>query len=296
MGARGWSLLLLGVLGGLALASQTAPSAEPANYIRLATTTSVEDTGLTLAITQVFQASTGLEVRVVAGGTGRTLALGAAGEVDVVLAHDPAQEMEAVAKGGLIERQPLMWNYFVLLGPPQDPAGAGQAPNLVEGFRRVARAGEQGRAVFVSRGDQSGTHGKEQELWRLAGVSAEGRPWLKATGQGMGPTLKIADELGGYVLSVDANVRTFRGKSRLVPLTRPDKRMINRYSVLLANPAHHPHMNQSGARCLVEWLLGPRGQAVIAGFGQPDHPGLFMPVGRASPQKPPRKTGHCQSQ
>ncbi len=189
------SKVLLPALGlGLVLAWGCAPSTE--HVVRLATTTSTADTGLLDLLTEEFRKDTGIRVDFIATGTGQALTHGRAGDVDAVLVHAPQEEERFVREGHGVERVPLMWNDFVIVGPPEDPAGISGATDAKDALRRVADA----KATFISRGDRSGTHQKELHLWDVAGLEPEGA-WYVEAGQGMGACLTMADEMRAYLLS-----------------------------------------------------------------------------------------------
>lgn len=236
----------------------------------LATTTSLQDTGLLDSLLPIFQRETGYRVRAIAVGSGQALKLGERGDADVILAHSPAAE-ETYMRGGFgTSRRVVAWNWFALAGPPDDPAGAGSAPSAPEALRRIAAAGR----AFISRGDSSGTHMRELALWRQAG----GRPtWpgYAETGQGMGATLLVADERQGYTLSDRATLAAFHGRVDLVALRAEEPALLNVYHVIEVSPAGRPRVNVAGGHAFAEWLLAPHGQEVIAAFGGTRSP-LFV--------------------
>jgi len=240
--------------------------------LRLATTTSTQDSGLLNVLNPAFEAASRIQVDVIAVGSGRALALARNGDVDVVLAHDPAAEEAFVADGAGIERRPVMTNDFVLVGPPADPAGLRAATSAADAFARIART----EAPFVSRGDQSGTHVKELALFAAAQVQPAG-PWYLAAGQGMGPVLQIADEKPAYTLADRGTWLARRADLGLILLYAGDPALLNPYHVMLVNPAHHPHARVEAARAYADFLTGARGQALIGGF-QIDGEALFTPV------------------
>ncbi len=276
--------ILLAVGGLLAIAGcrrgrEAAPT--ESGPVTLVTTTSVEDSGLLERLVPAASAAIGRPVRAIAAGSGEALLLAEKGEADVVVAHSPAAEWHSVLTGHLIERTPLMWNRFVLLGPYEDPAKVREAGgDVVEAFRRINETGEP----FVSRGDRSGTHMKERQIWSLAQRvdlgPDERSPVARAaryteTGLGQGQTLLIADERGAYVLADAATVSRMRLRV-LVPLidgrSGPSAAMlVNDYHVMRANPERHRAESAGGAAALREWLLGPAAAAVISSSG------LFTP-------------------
>ncbi|MGH7361567.1 MAG: substrate-binding domain-containing protein [Candidatus Methylomirabilales bacterium] len=250
-----------------------APQQEKA--ILLATTTSTQDSGLLDVLVPLFEKKTGYTVKVIAVGTGQSLALGARGEADVVLAHAPELERKYVAEGSMVNRRPVMHNDFILVGPPADPAGTRGAPGAAEALRRIATR----QARFVSRGDNSGTHNKERVLWKAAGVRAGG-PWYLETGQGMGATLVIASEKDAYTLTDRGTYLAFRTRIRLAILLEGDAPLLNPYHVMEVNPARHPKVNAAAGKAFADFLVSAEAQGVIRTFGvekygQP----LFFPDG-----------------
>lgn len=262
-------LLFAALLGVLAACAREG---EPAR-IRLATTTSTDNSGLLAAILPAFEAEHGVGVDVIAVGTGHALKLGRDGEVDLVLVHARAREDAFVADGHGIDRRDVMWNDFVILGPADDPA---QVRGTRDAARALAAIAARG-ATFISRGDESGTHTKELALWDAAG----GRPtWdgYRSAGQGMGPCLTIADEKRAYVLADRGTFLAYRGRIDLVVLVEGSEALRNPYGAILVNPARHGHVNATGARALLEHLTSKAGQAAIGAF-RVDGQMLFHPVG-----------------
>jgi tungstate transport system substrate-binding protein len=231
-------------------------------YLRLATTTSTENSGLLAELNPVFEKKTGIKVHVIAVGTGKALRLGRDGDVDLVMVHAPAAEMAFVEQGSGIERQPLMHNDFVILGSPDDPAGISEASTVAEAFRRIQKTG----STFVSRGDDSGTHKKEKQLWALVGSEDPSGEWYLAVGQGMGQVLRIADEKLAYTLSDRGTYLAFSDKLLLQVLFENADELINPYHVILVNPEKHPHTKTNLARKYVAFITGPEGQALIRDF------------------------------
>jgi tungstate transport system substrate-binding protein len=216
----------------LALAAVACAGDEPETVI-LATTTSVQDSGLLDAILPRFTRESGIRVRSVAVGTGAALRMGKEGNADLLLTHAPAAERELVSSGALASRVPIMQNYFVIAGPPEDPAGAGEATSAAEAFLRI-RAAEP---PYVSRGDDSGTHRRELELWRLAGIDPDDRwPGFASTGSGMGLSLQVAGERRAYLLSDFGTFLAFRERTGLVALSHPEPGLRNVYSLLRVDP------------------------------------------------------------
>jgi tungstate transport system substrate-binding protein len=269
LGIQSLVRLKLGIIGAavsaiaLALSPTRAAAQEAARSrdIVLATTTSLKDTGLLDSLLPIFERESGYHVRAVGVGSGQALKLGERGDADVVLAHSPAAENAFMRAGHGVARRVVAWNYFVLAGPQDDPAKAGAAPSASEALRRIAAAGR----TFVSRGDSSGTHQRELELWRQAG----GRPrWhgYVESGQGMGPTLLVADERRGYTLSDAGTLAAFRDRIDLVALRGQEAALRNVYHVIEIQPEGRPRMNAAGGRAFAEWITSPRGQQLIAAF------------------------------
>lgn len=233
-------------------------------FITLASTTSTRDSGFFDFVLPRFEAKTGIQVRVVAVGTGRALRLAEQGDVDAVLVHDRASELEFVAAGYGIGRREVMYNDFVVIGPGADPAGVRGMTNAAAAFARIAES----RAIFASRGDDSGTHKAELRLWQAAGVDArsDSGTWYRETGTGMGATLNTASELGAYLLADRGTWLSFKNRGDLQVLVEGDPSLRNVYGVILVNPERHPHVKIEDARALVEWLVSDQGRAAIADF------------------------------
>lgn len=238
-----------------------APAEGQRPAVLLATTTSTQDTGLLDLLVPRFEARSGYSVKTVAVGTGEALAMGRRGEADVLLVHAPAAEERFMAEGHGARRLAVMHNDFVLVGPPGDPAGIRGLP-AAAAFKALAKA----RAVFVSRGDQSGTHKKEEALWRGAGVSAAGR-WYLESGTGMGETLLIAYSKRAYTLADRGTFLALRARMDLVVLLEGDPVLKNPYHVIEVNPARHPKVRAEGARRFADFLVAPETQRLIATFG-----------------------------
>ncbi|WP_461395795.1 ABC transporter substrate-binding protein, partial [Deferrisoma sp.] len=234
---RSWSGLVL----ALALVAGRVGSAGAECRIRMSTTTSTENSGLLARLLPPFEETWGCRVDVIAVGTGKALRLGANGDVDVVLVHARPAEDRFVAEGHGVNRRDVMHNDFVVLGPADDPAGVRGSGSAAEAFRRIARAG----APFVSRGDDSGTHKKELDLWAEAGVKPKGS-WYKEAGQGMGAVLLMAQELRAYALSDRGTYLAMREKLSLVVVHEGDPALANPYGIIAVNPAKYPHVNYEG--------------------------------------------------
>jgi tungstate transport system substrate-binding protein len=229
--------------------------------IRLATTTSTDDSGLLQDLLPPFEKKEGVQVVVNAVGTGQALAIAKRGDADILLVHARSREDEFVAEGWGIDRRDVMWNDFLIAGPAEDPAGLGEAADAADAMKRLAAA----KAKFVSRGDDSGTHTRERSLWKAAGVTPDW-PEYKEAGQGMGSCLTIADESLAYVLTDRGTFLAFGDRVDLVPVFEGDPALRNPYGAILVNPAKHPGVNVDGARKLLDYLTSPEGQRRIADF------------------------------
>lgn len=240
----------------------TASHAESAKApIRLATTTSTEQSGLLGWLLPQFTRETGYPVQVMAAGTGQSLKMGENGDADLVMTHAPSAEKAFVDAGFGIDPVHLMYNDFVIVGPSQDPAGLGKLHDAA----RALQAIKDKKQTFISRGDESGTHIKEKTLWQAADVKPEFAGY-KSIGQGMGPTLTMASELGAYTLTDRGTWLAYQSKLDLAVLLEGDKRLFNPYQVILVNPKRYPDLNTEGARTLKNWLVSEHGQTLIGDF------------------------------
>jgi len=239
-------------------------AAEPANrIIVLATGHTLRDSGLLDVLIPVFEKKTGYIVRPIAIGTGQALAMGKRGDADILLTHDPEAEIPLVMEGYFINRRQFMHNDFVIVGPAQDPAKVARAKKAAAALRQIAEA----KAMFVSRGDDSGTHKREQVLWKAAGLSPT-RIWYVEAGQGMGATLGIASQKQAYTLTDRATFLNLQKTLGLQILLEGDPGLLNLYSVMEVNPAKHPKVNHAGARDLSDFLISEEGRALIKDFGK----------------------------
>ncbi len=242
--------------------------------VTVASTTSTQNSGLFEWLLPQFTQASGIEVKVVAVGTGQAIRIATNGDADLLLVHHEASERRFVADGLGLARHPVMHNDFVLVGPRADPAGIRGMTDVATALRRIG----DGEQVFVSRGDDSGTHKKELELWRAAGIDP--RPasgaWYREAGAGMGATLNTASAMGGYTLSDRASWVSFGNKGDTELLVEGDKRLHNPYAAIVVNPERHPHVRVTEAQALVDWLTSARGQAAIAAF-RVDGQQLFFP-------------------
>jgi tungstate transport system substrate-binding protein len=233
-------------------------------FITLASTTSTQNSGLLKALLPAFTADTGIEVRVVAVGTGQALRLARNGDADVLLVHDKASEKAFVAEGFGVDRKPVMYNDFVLIGPTSDPAKISETKTAAEALALIAKT----NAVFISRGDDSGTHKAERRLWAAAKIdpTADSGGWYREAGSGMGQTLNIAAGMNGYTLSDRGTWLNFKNPGDLKILFQGDPALFNQYGVTLVNPARFPHIKAQEGRLFADWLTGPTGQALIAAY------------------------------
>lgn len=247
-----------------------------ADTVRLAVTTSTDNSGLIQAVLPEFEHSAGIRVQVIAAGTGRALQIGRRGDADAILVHARDLELAFMESGHGAHRREVMFNDFILAGPAADPAGARDAVTAADAFAAIAAATDvkndgtdvengDSTVIFISRGDQSGTHRRELKLWRAAGVMPGG-DWYREAGQGMGKVLLIASELGAYTLVDRGTWLAYRGRAALAVLAEGDAALRNVYSVLTVNPRKNPHVNNKGARKLVDWLTSRAGQRAIGDF------------------------------
>jgi tungstate transport system substrate-binding protein len=251
-----------------------APVGAQDKFIVVASTTSTEQSGLFGYLLPAVEKDTGIKVRVVAVGTGQALDIGRRGDADVVFVHDRPAEDKFMAENEGVKRYPVMYNDFVLVGPKADPAKVAGGKDILEALRKV----EAAKAPFVSRGDKSGTHAAELRYWKAAGVDidvAKG-PWYRDTGSGMGPALNTAASMNAYILADRGTWLSFKNRGDLAILVEGDKRLFNQYGVMLVNPAKHANVKQDLGQAFVDWLVSPRGQAVIAGY-KIDGEQLFFP-------------------
>jgi tungstate transport system substrate-binding protein len=259
------ALLALSI-GGAALAQDKS--------IVVASTTSTQDSGLFGHILPLFKAKTGIDVKVVAQGTGQALDTARRGDANVVFVHAREQEEKFLAEGYGVKRYPVMYNDFVLVGPKGDPAGIAGTKDIVVALETIKAK----QIPFVSRGDRSGTHQAELKLWKIAGIDiAKDRgAWYREIGQGMGATLNTAAAIDAYTISDRGTWISFKNKADLVIAVEGDKRLFNQYGVMLVNPAKHPHVKQKLGQQFVDWLVSPEGQKAIADY-RIDGQQLFFP-------------------
>jgi len=240
----------------------SVPAFAQDKFIVMASTTSTEQSGLFGYLLPQFKAATGIDIRVVAVGTGQALDAARRGDADVVFVHDTAAEEKFVAEGYSLKRLPVMYNDFVLIGPGADPVKA-RGNQIAPALQKVAT----GAAQFISRGDKSGTHAAELRLWKAAGVDMATKPaGYKECGCGMGPALNIASSTNAYVLADRGTWLSFKNRGDLVILVEGDKSLFNQYGVMVVNPAKHPHVKVELAQAFADWIVSPAGQSAIAGY------------------------------
>jgi len=245
----------------LCAAAVLAAGGAAAQSITMASTTSTEQSGLFGYLLPEFKKATGLDVKVVAVGTGQAIDMARRGDADVLFVHDQAAEEKFVAEGGSVRRYPVMYNDFVLVGSKGDPAGT-RGKDILEALRKIAAT----NAIFISRGDKSGTHAAELRYWKQAGMAAHKGAGYKDCGCGMGPALNIASANSAYVLADRGTWLSFKNRGDLAVLVEGDKRLFNQYGVMVVNPAKYPHVKAADAQKFVDWVTSPAGQSVIAGY------------------------------
>lgn len=248
---------LVAVMAVLAAFGGTAA----AQSITLASTTSTEQSGLFGHLLPAFKAATGLDVKVVAVGTGQAIDMARRGDADVLFVHDPAAEERFVADGFAARRHPVMYNDFVLVGPKADPTGT-RGKDIMEALKKIAAA----NAPFISRGDKSGTHAAELRYWTQAGAAQAKGSGYKECGCGMGPALNIAASANAYALTDRGTWLNFRNRADLAILVEGDQRLFNQYGVMAVSAAKHPHVKAADAQKFVDWVISPAGQAAIAAY------------------------------
>ena len=251
----------------IALASQvfipwSANASE--RFIVVASTTSTENSGLYNFVLPRFSEQTGIEVRVVAVGTGQALYIAQNGDADVLLVHHRPSEEQFISQGHGVTRYDLMYNDYILVGPRDDPASVLFAANVIGAVQRIAT----NKSLFVSRGDDSGTHKKELELWNQSGIDTAkvGNGWYQETGRGMGGTLNMASALDAYTLTDRATWLKFGNKGRLDILFQSDPPLFNPYGIILVNPQKHPHIKTRDGQTFIDWMLSETGQTLIANY------------------------------
>jgi tungstate transport system substrate-binding protein len=241
-----------------------APSAiAQEKSIVVSSTTSTEQSGLFEFMLPIFKMKTGINVKVVAVGTGQALDIGRRGDADVVFVHDKPAEEKFIEEGYASKRNEVMYNDFVLIGPKSDPAKIGGGKDIQVALQKISAA----QAPFVSRGDKSGTHAAEVRYWKAAGITASPtQTWYKETGSGMGPALNTASAMNGYILADRATWLSFKNRGDLVILVQGDPKLFNQYGVMLVNHAKFPHVKKAEGQAFIDWLVSKNGQDVIASY------------------------------
>jgi len=261
---RTFSIALITFVMSVVFCALPAIAAEPQHKnIILATTTSTQDSGLLDVLLPIFEKSTGYFVKTIAVGSGQAMAMGQKGEADVLLVHSPDAEKKFMAEDYGVNRRLVMHNDFIILGPKADPAGIKGSRSSLEAFRKIASA----NAVFMSRGDNSGTHAKEKSIWKAAGINPEGQKWYQQTGLGMGQTLSVAAEKKSYTLADRGTYLALKKNLGLDILVEGDAVLLNIYHVIEVNPAKWPKVNSAGAKAFSDFMVGRQTQDIIKKFG-----------------------------
>jgi tungstate transport system substrate-binding protein len=256
--------MLFGALLATGLGLTVGPALGQDKFITVASTTSTENSGLFGYLLPIFQEKTGIEVRVVAVGTGQAIELARNGDADVLFVHHKPSEEKFVAEGFGVERREVMYNDYVIVGPASDPAGIKGDKDVVDAMGKIAAA----ETPFASRGDDSGTHKAELALWQDAGIDVAGASgtWYRETGSGMGPTLNIAAGMDAYALTDRGTWLSFDNRQDLEILVEGDPRLFNQYGIILVNPAKHPHVKAELGQTFINWVLSDEGQETIGAF------------------------------
>jgi len=252
--------ILLSALTALTLLSSSAFAQEKS--IVVSSTTSTEQSGLFGFMLPIFKMKTGIDVKVVAVGTGQALDIGRRGDADVVFVHDKPAEEKFVSEGYATKRVEVMYNDFVLIGPKSDPAKIGGGKDIKAAFQKIASA----QAPFVSRGDKSGTHAAELRYWKDAAITVGPSAWYKETGSGMGPALNTASAMNGYILADRGTWLSFKNRGDLTILVQGDPKLFNQYGVMLVNPAKFSHVKKAEGQAFIDWITSKNGQDVIASY------------------------------
>lgn len=252
------------LLPGNLSAAEPQKAAEPIKDILLATTTSTQDSGLLNALIPVFEMGSGYVVKTLAMGSGQAISMGEMGEVDVLLVHSPRAEEKFMASGNGLNRRLVMYNDFVIVGPKNDPAKTGGMKSAAEALAAIARS----KSLFISRGDNSGTHTMEKEIWKASAIEPKGQKWYQETGSGMGQTLRVASEKNGYCLTDRGTWLALKKKSHLKLLVEGDKSLRNVYHVIEVNPKKWPQVQNDGAKRFSDFLVSKDAQDIIAEFGK----------------------------
>ena len=258
----------------IAAAIISTPAIAQEKFIVVASTTSTEDSGLFKYLLPLFKTKTGIDVRVVAQGTGQALATARKGDADVVFVHDKVAETKFVEEGFGVDRREVMYNDFIIVGPKADPAKVSGNKDVIESLKKIASA----QSPFASRGDKSGTHAAELRYWQQANIDPQtGKgTWYRETGSGMGPTLNTASAMDAYTFTDRGTWLSFKNRGNLGIAVEGDAKLINQYGIMLVNPAKHAHVKKELAQAFINWMTSPEGQSAIAAYkieGQP----LFFP-------------------
>lgn len=259
----GLCLIAVLMLGLVQLTPQSGMAASAEKNIILATTTSTQDSGLLDILIPIFEKKTGYFIKTIAVGSGQAMAMGQKGEADVLLVHSPAAEKKFMDAGYGVNRKLVMHNDFIIVGPANDPAKLKGSKNTVEAFKKIAAA----QTIFVSRGDNSGTHAKEKDIWKKAGTQYEGQKWYQQTGLGMGQTLNVATEKRAYTLADRGTYLALKKRVDLPILVEGDAVLLNIYHVIEVNPAKFPKVNAKGAKAFADFVVAPDTQKIIKTFG-----------------------------
>lgn len=256
-----FSPLILSFVFALPLAPLTSDHALAEERLKMSTTTSTDNSGLLKVLLPPFEKQNNIRIDVIPVGTGKALKLGENGDVDVVLVHAKEAELKFVENGFGVDRKEIMYNQFQIIGPKSDPAKVKGMKDAAEAFKKIAKK----KAIFVSRGDDSGTHKKEKQIWEKSGVKPEGK-WYLESGQGMGVTIQIADEKIGYTLTDSATFLAYEEKVDLEAVVEGDPVLFNLYGIIAVNPEKHPHVKYDMAKKFIDWISGPEAKEIIGNF------------------------------
>ena len=262
-------LVTLGGLAGLSFAQEKS--------IVVASTTSTEQSGLFAYLLPIFKSKSGIDVKVVAVGTGQALDIGRRGDADVVFVHDKPAEEQFVAEGFATKRYEVMYNDFILIGPKNDPAKIAGGKDINEALQKIAAS----QSPFISRGDKSGTNAAELRYWKNAGINPAGEAWYKETGSGMGPALNTASAMNAYILTDRGTWLSFKNRGDLMIVVEGDRKLFNQYGVMLVNPERFPQIKKVLGQTLIAWLISKDGQSAIASY-KIDGEQLFFPNAKSS--------------
>ena len=262
-------LVTLGGLAGLSFAQEKS--------IVVASTTSTEQSGLFAYLLPIFKSKSGIDVKVVAVGTGQALDIGRRGDADVVFVHDKPAEEQFVAEGFSTKRYEVMYNDFILIGPKNDPAKIAGGKDINEALQKIAAS----QSPFISRGDKSGTNAAELRYWKNAGINPAGEAWYKETGSGMGPALNTASAMNAYILTDRGTWLSFKNRGDLMIVVEGDRKLFNQYGVMLVNPERFPQIKKVLGQTLIAWLISKDGQSAIASY-KIDGEQLFFPNAKSS--------------